>query len=53
MNPGARAGAGHEVRLRSKGQTVVVRSAAAARVLQESEKLMAAADARTARHQRA
>ena len=53
LRPGARAGAGHEVRLKSQGQTVVVGSAAAARVLQESEKLMAAADARTARQQRA
>lgn len=49
LRPGARVGAGHEVRLKSKGQTVLAGSAAAARVLQESEKLIAAADARTAR----
>ena len=40
--PGARPGARHEVRLASRGRTAVVDSAAAARILSESELLLAA-----------
>jgi hypothetical protein len=42
VRPGARPGARHEVRLASRGRTAVVDSAAAARILSESELLIAA-----------
>lgn len=41
-HPGTRPGPGHEVRLGSRGKTVMVDSAAAARILRESELLLAA-----------